>query len=72
MRVQRVAETARRLDAPLATADPPLLETCKAGGIAVIALPYSEGAVWLVSFLAEEQHPGPAWNGRCDARAAVS
>ena len=26
------AETARRLDAPLATADPPLLETCEAEG----------------------------------------
>ena len=40
------AETARRLDAPLATADPPLLETCEAEGIAVIALPDSQGAVW--------------------------
>ena len=40
------AETARRLDAALATADPPLLETCEAEGIAVIALPDSRGAVW--------------------------
>ena len=35
------AETARRLDASLATADPALLETCEAEGIAVIALPGS-------------------------------
>ena len=40
------AETARRLDASLATADPPLLETCAAEGITVIALPDSQGAVW--------------------------
>ena len=40
------AETARRLDASLATADPPLLDTCEAEGIAVIALPDSQGAVW--------------------------
>ena len=40
------AETARRLDASLATADPPLLETCEAEGIAAIALPDSKGAVW--------------------------
>ena len=40
------AETARHLDAALATADPPLLETCEAEGIAVIALPDSQGAVW--------------------------
>ena len=40
------AETARRLDASLATADLPLLETCEAEGIAAIALPDSKGAVW--------------------------
>ena len=40
------AETARGLDASLATADPPLLDTCAAEGIAVIALPDSHGAVW--------------------------
>ena len=40
------AETARRLDASLATADLPLLDTCEAEGIAVIALPDSRGAVW--------------------------
>ena len=40
------AETARRLDAALATADPPLLETCEAEGIAVIAFPGSKGTVW--------------------------
>ena len=40
------AETARRLDASLATADLPLLDTCEAEGIAVIALPDSQGAVW--------------------------
>ena len=28
------------------TADPPLLETCEAEGITVIALPDSQGAVW--------------------------
>lgn len=36
------AETARSLDASLATADPALLETCEAEGIAVIALPGSD------------------------------
>ena len=40
------AETARRLDASLATADPPLLDTCDEEGIAVIALPGSNGVVW--------------------------
>ena len=40
------AETARRLDASLATADLPLLDTCEAEGIAVIALPDSQGAIW--------------------------
>ena len=40
------AETARRVDGSLATADPPLLDTCAAEGIAVIALPDSRGAVW--------------------------
>ena len=39
------AETARRLEASLATADLPLLETCEAEGIAVIALPDSQGVV---------------------------
>lgn len=36
------AETARRLGASLATADPALLETCETEGIAVIALPGSD------------------------------
>ena len=36
------AETARRLGSSLATADPALLETCEAEGIAVIALPGSD------------------------------
>jgi len=40
------AETARRLDASLATADRHLLDTCAAEGIAVIALPDSRGATW--------------------------
>ncbi len=40
------AETARRHDASLATADGPLLDTCTDEGIAVIALPDSEGRVW--------------------------
>ena len=40
------AETARSLNASLATADPALLDTCAAEGIAVIALPDSTGAVW--------------------------
>ncbi len=39
------AETARGVGAALATADPALLATCAAEGIAVIALPGSEGAV---------------------------
>ncbi|MYE46095.1 MAG: type II toxin-antitoxin system VapC family toxin [Chloroflexi bacterium] len=39
------AETARGAGAALATADPALLETCAAEGIAVIALPGSDGAV---------------------------
>ncbi len=38
------AETARRLDASLATADPALLETCEAERIAVIALPGSDSS----------------------------
>jgi predicted nucleic acid-binding protein len=38
------AETARRLGAALATADPPLLEVCEAEGIAVIALPGSKAS----------------------------
>ena len=40
------AETARRLDASLATADPALLATCDDEGIAVIPLPDSTGATW--------------------------
>ena len=40
------AETARYLDAPVATADPALLDTCAAEGIEVIALPDTSGAVW--------------------------
>ena len=40
------AETARRLGASLATADPALLDTCAAEGIAVIPLPDSQGDVW--------------------------
>lgn len=40
------AETARTLDAPLATSDPHLLDTCAAECIAVIALPDSRGEVW--------------------------
>ena len=39
-------ETARRLDASLATADAALLDTCAAEGITVIALPGSRGATW--------------------------
>lgn len=41
------AETARSLNASLATADPALLDTCTAEGIAVIALPDTTGAVWV-------------------------
>lgn len=40
------AETARSLDAPLATSDPHLLDTCDAEGIAVMVLPDARGAVW--------------------------
>jgi predicted nucleic acid-binding protein len=40
------AETARRHGASLATADGPLLDTCTDEGIAVIALPDSNGRVW--------------------------
>ena len=40
------AETARGLNARLATADRPLLDTCAAEGIAVVPLPDSTGAVW--------------------------
>ena len=40
------AETARRLDASLATSDPALLATCDDEGIAFIALPDSTGATW--------------------------
>lgn len=40
------AATARSLNASLATADPALLDTCVAEGIAVIPLPDTTGAVW--------------------------
>ena len=40
------AETARACQAPLATADGSLLDTCAAEGIAVIALPNDRGANW--------------------------
>jgi PIN domain nuclease of toxin-antitoxin system len=40
------AETARGLGASVATADPHLLDTCVAEGIAVIVLPDSRGAIW--------------------------
>ncbi|MCY4614858.1 MAG: PIN domain-containing protein [Chloroflexi bacterium] len=40
------AETARRLDASLATSDPALLATCDDEGIAFISLPDSTGATW--------------------------
>lgn len=40
------AETARRLGAAVATADPPLLETCRDEAIAIIALPASDGSTW--------------------------
>lgn len=41
------AETARSLDAPLATSDPHLLNTCAAEGIATVALPDARGVVWM-------------------------
>lgn len=40
------AETARSLGRPLASADPPLLGACAAEGIAVVALPDSQGRRW--------------------------
>lgn len=40
------AETARELNAALATADPHLLETCRDETIAVIVLPDSSGLTW--------------------------
>lgn len=40
------AETARRAHAPLATADPHLLDLCHAEGIDHLALAASDGAVW--------------------------
>ena len=40
------AETARRHDASLATADGPLLDTCTDEGVPVVALPDSNGRVW--------------------------
>jgi predicted nucleic acid-binding protein len=41
-----VAETARDLDVRVVTADPALLETCSAEGIAVVALLDSRGVRW--------------------------
>lgn len=40
------AETARSAGAPVATADPHLLDLCRAEGIAVVALPDSQGRTW--------------------------
>ncbi|MEO7428468.1 MAG: hypothetical protein ABIY48_03705 [Acidimicrobiales bacterium] len=40
------AEAARRHAAPLATADPHLLDLCQAEGISVVALPDSAGRRW--------------------------
>ena len=40
------AETAKRLDAPLATADPDLLDLCHAEAIAVVSLTASDGSRW--------------------------
>lgn len=40
------AETARSLDAALATADPHLLDTCRDEGIGVVVLPDSSGNTW--------------------------
>lgn len=40
------AETARAADSALATADPHLLDTCKAESIAVHPLPDSRGSIW--------------------------
>lgn len=43
------AETARQHDAPVATSDPHLLNMCNAEGIAVVALPDSQGERWTPS-----------------------
>ncbi len=40
------AETARARNAPLATADGPLLDTCASEGIPAIILPDDYGAIW--------------------------
>ena len=40
------AETARSAGSPLATADPHLLDMCRAEDVALIALPDSAGQVW--------------------------
>lgn len=40
------AETARAVDAALATSDPALLTTCHAEGIDVLVLPDSSGETW--------------------------
>jgi predicted nucleic acid-binding protein len=41
-----VAETARSLDAPVASSDPHLLDLCHDERIAVVALPDSAGRIW--------------------------
>lgn len=41
------AETARALDARLATADPHLLATCGAEDIATVVLPDARGSIWV-------------------------
>jgi hypothetical protein len=40
------AETARTSGRPLATADPHLLDLCRAEGIPTIPLPASDGTTW--------------------------
>lgn len=40
------AEAARAHDAPLASADPPLLDVCPEPDIRVVALPDSAGRIW--------------------------
>jgi len=42
----QVAETARSLNEPLATSDPPLLTVCHVEGIAVLPLPQRDGSTW--------------------------
>jgi len=41
-----VAETARSVDAPVATSDPHLLDLCHDEGIAVLPVPDSGGRTW--------------------------